>query len=260
MRKYNLSITQKICFAGIFIVLVAILQKVIPPLPFAPFIRVSLGGCALIMFSSILLGPWFGLLVGAASDLIGFAIFDPKTVTAFPMFQITFIYALLGFISYFVFKWIMKIKKDNIAMIVELATFGVIATAVSLIVNLVPSITLYGKEYTFDLTAKILIPIISFILLGLLFIINFFIDRRFKKKEKDISVYKISFACFLLELGVMLLFGSAMKTWGFNMFYGVTPFIYVFICQLIVGLFNIPINTLIISYITLFSDRMFKQY
>lgn len=260
MRKYNLSIVQKISLAGILIVIVAIFQKIfaINYLPFAPFVRLSFGGAALVMFSSIMLGPWFGLLIGAASDLFGYLIFDPKAIS--PMFQITFIYALLGFASYYVFKWISKIKNEKVILLVEGATFLAIALTVSLVVNLIPSITLYGTVYEFNTTVRICVPIFSFILLSVLLLANIFINKRFQKKERKVSVYSVSFACFLLEIGVMLIFGSAMKTWGFNMFYQATPFMYIFFSQLIVSLFNIPFNTIAISYLMVLSDKVIKQY
>lgn len=260
MRSYKLSIVQKICLSGILIVLIAIFQKIfaINYLPFAPFVRLSFGGAALVIFSSVLLGPWFGMLIGGASDLFGYLIFDPKAIA--PMFQITFIYMLLGFISYYAFKWISKIKKEKLTLIIEGATFLLIAVVASLVVNLTSSITLYGNTYNFDLTAKICVPVISFILLGLLFVAVIFINKHFKKKGWNISVYNVSFACFALEIVVMLLFGSAMKVWGFNMFYSATPFAYIFFSQLIVSLFNIPFNTVAISYIMVLSDKVIKQY
>ena len=55
--KANLTTVQKICFAGIFIAVVTILQKVlaINYIPVVPFLRISLGGPAVIIFSSIFL-------------------------------------------------------------------------------------------------------------------------------------------------------------------------------------------------------------
>ena len=58
--KSNLSQVQKITLAGILISLIIILQKVlaINYIPVVPFLRISLGGCALLIFASIFLGPW----------------------------------------------------------------------------------------------------------------------------------------------------------------------------------------------------------
>ena len=85
-RIYDLTIIQKISLAGIFIVLIALFQKIfaVNYIPVLPFVRISFGGPALIIFASILLGPWFGMLVGAASDIVGFYIFDPTISLAAP--------------------------------------------------------------------------------------------------------------------------------------------------------------------------------
>lgn len=256
MLNYRLSIVQKICLAGLFIPLIAIFQKIVAInyISIIPFVRISFGGPALIIFASILLGPWFGLLVGALSDIIGFFIFDPKMFGSIPFFQITAIYALLGFASYYVFKFISKIKNRKLLLGIELGTFALILLAVSLFVGLSDSITLYGAEYQFELIHKILIPIILFILLALTFLFVYFIDKHFKNKGIEISTYHISFASFILEISIMLIFGTIMKVWAFSS----TTFMAIFICQLIVSFFNVPLNTFLLSYIINLSKRLFR--
>lgn len=256
MIKYNLSIVQKICLAGIFIPLIAIFQKIfaINYISVIPFVRISFGGPALIIFASILLGPWFGLLVGAMSDIVGFFIFDPKMFGAMPFFQITAIYALLGFGSYFVFKWIHKIKSRKFMLTVEGLTFVALLVAITVFVMVNDSISLYGTTYQFDIWSRIFIPVILFILLGLLFLVVILIDKHFRKINEKISTYQVSFACFILEVFVMLIFGSIMKTWAFSS----TAFMPIFLCQLIVLFFNVPLNTFLISYIMNLSRRIFK--
>ena len=92
--KTNLTTIQKICLSGLLMALVVIFQKVfaINYLAFAPFVRISFGGPALIIFSSILLGPIYGALIGMGSDLLGYLIFDPRMYP--PYLQITAIYTL----------------------------------------------------------------------------------------------------------------------------------------------------------------------
>ena len=256
MIKYNLSIVQKICLAGIFIPLIAIFQKIfaINYISVIPFVRVSFGGPALIIFASILLGPWFGLLVGAMSDIVGFFIFDPKMFGAMPFFQITAIYALLGFSSYFVFKWIHKIKSRKFMLTIEALTFVALLVAITVFIMVNDSISLYGTTYQFDIWSRIFIPVILFILLGLLFLAVILIDKHFRKINEKISTYQVSFACFILEVFVMLIFGSIMKVWAFSS----TAFMPIFLCQLIVLFFNVPLNTFLISYIMNLSRRIFK--
>ena len=256
MPKYNLSIVQKICFAGIFIVLTTICQKVlaINYIAVIPFVRISFCGPALIIFSSILLGPWFGLLVGAASDLLGFLIFDPKMFGSIPFFQITLIYALLGFASYFVFKLVYKIKSKKIMVVFEASTFLALILGITLYINLNDSITLYGQTHYFNTLQRVLIPILSFILLSIVFLIVFLLDRKFKKDGREGSIFHVSFASFILEITVMLIFGTIMKTWAF----GTTTFIAIFIAQILVSFFNVSLNTFFLFYIMDISKKLIR--
>ena len=256
MNKYNLSIVQKICLAGIFIPLVAIFQKVfaVNYIPVVPFLRISFGGPALIIFSSILLGPWFGLLVGAASDLIGFFIFDPKMFGSIPFFQITAIYALLGFSSYYVFHFIQKIKSQKKMMLIEMGTMLLIVLVITLFLCLNNSIQLYGEKYEIGLIQRIVVPVAALTLQAVLFLIIILIGKHFKNKDINVSIFHVSFACFILEVVVMLIFGTIMKTWAFSS----TTFIAIFFCQLLVLFINVPLNTFIVSYIINLTSKIIR--
>ena len=170
----SISLTSKICLAAIFMVLAVILQKVLAVnyIPIIPFLRISLGGPAMIIFSSILLGPWFGLLVGAGSDILGYFIFDPKNNAFFP--QITAIYALLGFASYFVFLFVKKLINEKVIKIVLPTFVGLALVGVILPIWLVPELQLYGSVYQLELWQKISITaglvVLSAILLAFIFV------------------------------------------------------------------------------------------
>lgn len=249
-RIYNLSITQKIALAGIFIILIALFQKVfaVNYIPVLPFVRISFGGPALILFSSILLGPWFGLLVGTASDIVGFYIFDPKMFGTAPFFQITFIYALLGFASFFIYKFFLLVKNERLMFIIESITFSILLVGLALFAAL---------DYNENLETiyRVLIPVVSFILLGLTIFTQVFVSRYFKKREFEVNVTSVGFACFVIEMTIMVAFGVLMKWWAFS---GST-FIVILVSQIIVAFFNIPLNTFFISYIIYLSNRLIKQ-
>ncbi len=249
-RFYNLSIVQKISLAGIFIILIALFQKVfaVNYIPVLPFVRISFGGPALIIFSSILLGPWFGLLVGAASDIVGFYIFDPKLMGTAPFFQITFIYALLGFSSFFVYKLIAKITQERLMLTIESSIFTLLLIGVTLFSALDYDVSLTTVE-------RILIPTISFTLLILTIFVQIFVSRVFKKREININVMNVGFSCFILEMTVMVAFGVAMKTWAFSN----SLFLVILISQIIVAFFNIPLNTFLVSYIMYLSNKLIRQ-
>ena len=251
----NLSHVQKITLAGVLISLIIILQKVlaINYIPVVPFVRVSIGGCALLIFASILLGPWYGLLIGIAEDVLGYLIFDPKSMSFFP--QITAIYGLMGFVSYFIFMLVRQIKSKKVMFVVEMATFVGVLTAVTLFLCLNTEVTLYSSTYTIEDWQRIAIPLILFGLLAILTVCIIFTDRYFKnrKDQQLFNAYQVSFACFIIEVTVMILFGTLMKGFAF----GFQTYPVILISQLIVGFINIPLNTFLISYIMIFAKRKF---
>ena len=250
---YNLKTLEKVCIAGMFIALTVILQKVVAInyIPVMPFVRVSPGGPALIMFSSIFLGPIFGLVVGAGSDLLGYLIFDPKTMGFFP--QITALYAVLGFASYYVFWLIKKIKNEKFSLIVTSGTLFALALGTSLFFILNNEITLYSSTYVLETWHKILLPITIFVLLGILFLVIFIIKRRTGDKEVSMNIWQISLASFLIEITIMVLFGSLMKAWAFNF-----NFFVIAICQLVVLFINVPLNTFLIATFMRLTKRFKK--
>ena len=253
--KTNLTIVSKISLAGLFMALVTILQKVVAInyLPLIPFVRISFGGTALIIFSSILLGPFFGLLVGVGSDLLGYFIFDPKTFGFFP--QITAIYGLLGFCSYFVFSLIKLIRQYKTMKITLYYSFAILFLLVSIFIISHDEITLYKSTYNIELYQKILIPIILFILFAFLILFLILTDKAVKKKNLDLKMnsYQISFSLFILEMVIIVLFGSIMKASAF----GFQTYLIILLSQIIVSFINIPLNTFLISYIMYFTRKYF---
>ena len=254
--KNNLSNLQKISLAGLFIALDVILQKVVAInyLPFAPFLRISVGGPALIIFGSFLLGPIYGLFIGAASDLVGYFIFDPKTMGFFP--QITAIYALLGFSAYFVFMLIRLIKSKKLMAIIEYCSFALLYAASVTFIWLKDEITLYTSTYTIVLWQKITVTCVLFVLLAILVVCLYFTNKFFKKREDPriiMNPYQVSFACFILEIFVMIMFGTLMKGFAF----GFQTYLVILITQIMVGFINVPLNTFLISYLMYLTKRFY---
>ena len=242
-----MSLTSKICLAAVFMVLATICQKVmaINYIPVIPFLRISFGGPAIIIFSSILLGPWFGLLVGAGSDIIGYLVFDPKNNAFFP--QITAIYAVLGFASFFVFLFVKKLIGSKIIKIVFPAFVLTALTAILLCIWLIPSFSVFGQEQSLELWHKIVITISSVVLTAFLLIFIMI----YAKKNQTINVYQVAFSLLLIEIVIMVIFGSFMKGLAF----GMPTYPVILLCQIIVLFFNVPLNTVLISIISGIVER-----
>ena len=253
--NYRLSVTQKICLAGLFIAIVTILQKIfaINYIPIIPFLRISLGGPAIIIFSSIFLGPIYGMAIGAASDVLGYFLFDPKSMSFFP--QITAIYAVLGLVSYFIFWLFKNIKNVKLMLIIEGVSFAAILAGITVYLFLNANLQLYGNSYMLELWQKILIPSAMFVLLAGLFVTSILFERRYKKDLLAMNPVAISFSCFVIEVLVMILFGTLMKGLAF----GFKTYPMILICQLVVMAINIPLNTWLIILLLRVTNRYSNQ-
>ena len=256
----SLSIVQKIALAGLFTALAAILNKVLAVnyIAAVPFVRISFGGPAVIIFASILLGPLFGALVGGLSDILGYFVFDMSSFPYAPWITLT--YVLLGFVSYFIFYLAKKIKSEKAMAITTHTTMFIIFIISSLLIIFSDKLHLFSQEYELNLTFKIALPLGMFALFAVIILFNYFFKKYFKKKNSDselpFSIYQISFSLFILEIFVMVLFGSLMKSilFGFELF----PLIVLF--QAMTMFFNIPFTTFIISNIMLITKRYYRTH
>ena len=253
--KTTLTPIQKICLSGLFIALVVILQKVIAInyIPVIPFLRISLGGPALIIFSSIFLGPIYGMFIGAASDVLGYFLFDPKSFSFFP--QITAIYIVLGLVSGLIFYLFKQIKKDFIIYLITGLIFSGLLVFVTLYLNLNVNLQLYGTVYQLVTWQKIVIPLILFFLLSGLYVSMILLHKKYKKENLIISPLSIFLSSFVLEVTVMVLFGTLMKGLAF----GFQTYPMILICQIIVLFINVPLNCWLLILLLRITNRYYKR-
>ena len=251
--KTKLSVIQKICLSGLIMALVVILQKVVAInyLAFAPFVRISLGGPALIIFASVLLGPIYGLFIGIGSDLLGYLVFDPRMYP--PYLQITAIYALLGFVSYFVFSFVFSIKNRKALSIIEIIVLAIIWAIIAIFTLTRNEITLFSSTYELTILSKALVCSIS----GAIFIGIILLSNLIKPKDNSVltSPLHICFASFICDFFVLVLFGSVMKAWAF----GFATFLAIIVCQALVMFFNVFIDTFFISAFQRFSKKYYVE-
>ena len=142
----------------------------------------------------------------------------------------------------------MLAKNERLLLTIELVVFALLLIGVTLFASL---------DYDVDLsvTYRILIPVVSFILLGVTIFSQIFVSRIFKKKEININVISTGFACFIVEMFIMVAFGTLMKWWAF----AGTTYLIILVSQILVAFFNIPLNTFLVSYIMYLSNKLIKQ-
>ena len=150
----RLTPIQKICLSGLFIAITTVLQKVlaINYIPIIPFLRISLGGPAMIIFSSVFLGPLYGFVIGAASDVLGYFLLDPKMMGYLP--QITAIYGLLGLVSFFIFWAFKLVKRNKLLLFIEALVFAFLIAGVAVFLGLSHNLQLYNTVYSLPLHSQ----------------------------------------------------------------------------------------------------------
>lgn len=247
---FELSVTKKICLSAFFIVLVTLFNKVIAInyIPVIPFVRLSFGSIALLIFASIIFGPLYGMVIGASADLLGYFVFDASSFGWF--FQITLVYALLGFVPFFIYKLVTLIKNEKLMMIIEYSFMSVVIALLTLYFIFNETLTMYGTTYHFEIWQRVLIPSLALVLFALIVISNIFIKKGDTSKS-FLNIYQISFVVFISEIIVNFLFGALMKSWAF----GFNMFLAIIISQGVLMFFNIPYNTYMIFVIMKISKR-----
>ena len=188
-----------------------------------------------------------------ASDVLGYFLFDPKSFSFFP--QITAIYTVLGFVSGLIFYLFKYIKKDAIVYSITGAVFVGLLAFVTIYLFSNVNLQLYGTVYQLELWQKIVIPAVLFVLLCGLFISMVIINKKYKKENLIVSPTSIFLSCFVLEVSVMVLFGTLMKGLAF----GFQTYPMILICQIIVLFINVPLNCWLLILLFRITNRYYKR-
>lgn len=242
---YALPLVQKIALSGLFIALACILNKVlaINYISAVPFVRISFGGPAIIMFAAFLLGPFYGAFIGAMSDVLGYFVFDIKAFPWYP--SITSTYLLLGFCSGLLFYVLHKVKGEKLTQILTYLIMGVSFVGLSSYLIFNDTATWWGKTHNIELWMKVFFPLaMLFLFVGLILFIEIS-NKKGKFKDLPLNIYQITLGCFVIEVLIMTLYGSLMKAVAF----GMDIFLVILFCQAMTMFFNIPFNVMMLSLI-----------
>ena len=245
----KISQVQKITLSALLLALTIILTRVTPlqNFPLIPWVRISLGP-ALIIFSSILLGPFYGAIVGAGSDILGIVLFPNALGYGInPLF--TLVYGLLGVLPWLIYIIFKRVKNYRIPLICMIIAAILIFAAV---VYFIFFSSLISSNYNFEIYHKWIIVSIAFVLLVGTIISLFFINRYYVKKYGEIySPYKIAFVCLVSEFLLMLILNSFVKTITFEVNYWI-----IFFAQAIVFFIDVPLNTFVVEGLLLLIQKI----
>lgn len=259
----TLSITQKITLTAMLLVLDIVATHILrtPMLGNLPFIRLSLGP-ALVIYASLLLGPFYGAIVGGLGDLLGILVFSG--IEGQINFLLTIVYALLGILPWCLEKLTRHFRKSLqkpyfifgamlVVLILLACLFYVIPSTKDYFSNGFGSIASWIEPLILALTA--LFDIIAFF--GLFFANRFF-EKNKKEYENVPSPYEMAVISFLCEISLMM----CLKPLAFYLFYNflsssVFPISYavLFSCMFVFGGLNIVINTFIVYWLLIFTKK-----
>lgn len=255
-RGYNFSLIQKIALSGLFIALACVFNKIfaINYISAVPFVRVSFGGIAIIIFASYLLGPFYGLLIGGLQDIVGYFVFDIKAYPWYP--TITTTYVLLGFLTPIIIYLVKKIKNVNLCRITCYSTMSIVLILTSLYIIVCDQAIIFDNVYNIDLWVKITFPILSLCLLTTLVVVCEIIYHKQKNVLADIeiNVFQLMFSCFLIDLFIITLYGSLMKSIAF----GMDLFLVILFCQALTMFFNVPFNVIVLNILLRVTKRYYR--
>lgn len=259
LPKTRFSLVAKMSFTALFTALTILLLKLpamFPGLGGIAFLRVSIGGPALIIFSSIFLGPLYGMFVGASSDVIGYLIFDIKAFPYSP--YITILYAVLGFATYYVVALFRHLKSRKLTYGI-MGFVGLLSIALMtwfLVANDSFHYSSYdsSKIQTINNVMRILVPCLMFISYSIMFGFVLLFEKR-SNKTAVIGYPQLALSLLVIETLIMVLFGSFMKV----QLFGYAIYLPLLLGQVLLMFINVPVNVLLISIFQTITNRFYKN-
>lgn len=249
---------QKLPLAGIMLALVIIFTRVlaIQNIPIIPFVRVSFGP-ALIVFSSLFLGPVYGSLIGGLSDLLGIVLFPNALFPINPFFIL--IYTLLGVLPWFLLKLARLFRKPKAVFWTTVAMFALVFLFVSVASFFIKEFEILGGTYAFLWWEKLAI-ILSVLALSVTSLTAlYFVNRHFAPRYKVLpelpSPYELAFVALVSEAVVMLFLNSLAKFYFFEV-----DFLLIFFAQAVVFFLDVPLNTLVLAGLFLIAGKVYRAH
>ena len=192
----NLTLTHKITLAAMLLAFNVVSTRLLgmaQAFPLFAFNRLSLA-TSLTMFSSILLGPLFGAIVGVGGDAIGWLIMGQWT-GPFNIY-ISMYYALIGIIPYFIVRYFGKALDSDKSICPLFLIIALMAVAFIVLLWVLPGFTTRFEQLGIEeLPCKIIFTAIICIL-SLAIILFLFYFQRKKNLQGLGSIY---WTCLLVE-------------------------------------------------------------
>ena len=234
--------------------------------PLFSFARIA-PGTSIVLFASILLGPFSGALVGVAGDALGWLILGQWTGTF--NFFLSIYYAIIGICPYFVARFFVSPKTKGWAKFLIYPLAGALLAMSLLAIWFAPGIaTLFGKAGFDLLVARIVATSIVVVLAGGSLLAYWLLMKRYVGKQTPflgdltleamlgVSLFNEILACLLKPLAFMAFYSLVLG----QSFADATGFDYAALV-VITGLFamiNVPLNAFLLSLYCRYGHYLIK--
>lgn len=219
-----------------------------------PFVRFSLGS-SIVIFSSLLLGPISGAIVGGVGDILGILIYNPSGVGINPLISIVALF--LGIVPFLIFYLIKKINSKKVMFILSNSLLLAFIITIILITSLSTSLNFGGNNiYTLTPLVKVVIIIVSTLILVSYSVIFLFLNKFFNKRNdltNDIF-YKVSIVVLICEVIFALGLSILAKVILFEVNY-----LLILFPQILISIINIPLSSFVITYLLLLVNKIIKR-
>jgi hypothetical protein len=265
---FRLRPVQKITLAAMLIVLDIVATHVIrtPAIPGFPFLRVSLGP-ALVIYASLLLGPFYGAVVGAAGDILGIVIFTGIEGQINPL--ITVVYGLLGILPWCLLQLTKHMRSFFKRRWVFYIFLFLLPALLAVVFYAIPYTAGYFRSGFGDAAVWVMPLILGLtVLFDIIGCVSlYFTNRHYEAMGEALSglpsCYEVAFICLVSEVVLMVL----LKPLAFYLFYNFLasdpfPISYGWLvaCMLVFSGVDVMINTHVSYWLLAWTRRFMKSF
>jgi ECF transporter S component (folate family) len=257
------NLIRKITLSAMFIAIGLILERVIM-IPLGEVNRIAFGSSAVIL-ASLIVGPLFGMVVGASVDVIGFMLNSVGTFTPF----VTIGYMVLGSLPYFLVQIWMRLRKFS-----WIYALGFVLLSSFIVYGLwfIYSRDFYNFTLGFnpdgspriaviDLTTpfvRYIAPILSTLIFIGFYVSMFVISKKvtLSKEKTQPTILELMFTVLIVEFLISIVWGVQWRLWYFNIPQTSNTAYVFYFNQIMFFVIAFPVKTLIVAY----GFRTYQQY
>jgi ECF transporter S component (folate family) len=243
------QLIRKITLSGMLIAIAIILERVIS-IPIGLTNRIAFGS-AVVIASSLIVGPFYGMIVGASTDIFGFMLFN-TTGLAFTPF-VTVGYVVLGFLPYFLYRLFQAsiFKRFGVHILLGLLT-------------LISAYAIYfayaNDSFTFRNGPEVLVielDQVAFRIVGPIVLITVFFGfvgfiqwlKNFTKSQV-LKPMTVALMVFIVEILITIIWGGLWR----SIYFGASQWVF-FFTQTGFFVIGYPIKTLLVYFLYLSYSR-----